>query len=509
MRLIPTVMLSLMLVNLAVVALAGPARPKKLSIPGLDEVVDRGLKEWNTPGLAIAVIQDGRIALARGYGFRDLANRQPVTPDTLFSIASASKPFTATLAAMLIDEQAFDLDLPLTTWIPDFRMFDPMATAKTTLRDLLCHRTGIPRLEFYQLNMPATRGNVTAAMHCFKPVVDFRSRLQYSNINYIVAGNLLERITGKTWESLLRERIFEPLGMKRSLCSVKDVLHDPDHAKPYIDFDDVPEEMQPHDADVLGPAGGIISSVNDLSRWVLFNLNRGKVDGKSLVNDQNLARIQSPQMPAPMLRKFPRDSPPSYGLGWIIDDYRGHRHVHHEGVLYGFTSLVSFLPDDGLGIVILANLNATPLPDVLERFVLDRLLKLEPIDWYKRKQDQVKELIAAYESLDANGDGGRIEGTTPSHPLNDYTGLFHHDGYGDLTVARNGDALEGRLTTVTCPLKHIHYDVFDLFNPVSRQTFKVTFQTTVKGDIGSLTVIPGTGEQDIVFTRLPAPKGNP
>jgi CubicO group peptidase (beta-lactamase class C family) len=460
------------------------------------------MKEWNVPGLAIAVIRDGRVICLKGYGYRDLEAKTPVTPGTLFSIASATKSFTATLAAMLVEEKKIDWDTPLKAYFPEFRLYDPMATEKVTLRDMLSHRIGIPRQEFYEVNIPVTRKEAMEQMRYFEPAADFRSSFQYCNMNYTVAGYMLGERAGKSWEALIRERIFEPLGMSHTVLSVTEMQKAPDFARPYIDWEEKPEVMEFHNADFLGPAGAVVSSAEDLSRWILWNLNKGKVGEKQLLGERSLLLIQSPQVPIPQPRKYKEQSYPSYGLGWFIDFYRGHLHVHHGGVLYGFTSLVSMLPEENIGLVILANLNGTPLTTILENHVYDQLLKLEPIDWDKRTREQYVRMKAYYEKMEKAGDPDKKAGTEPSHPLDEYAGTYKNEGYGAITVVRDGDGLKARLSTIECPLRHYHYDVFDLYHSVKRLSWRVSFRSDLKGEIASFALQLDPGLKDVIFSKV-------
>ena len=482
---------------------ASQADPRK----DLDAFVQQELKKWNTPGLALAVVKDGKVLLARGYGVRDLASGEKVTPDTLFSIASSTKSFTATVAAMMVEEKKIELDRPLKTYFPDFKMNDPAATEKVTLRDLLTHRTGIPRQKFFSLNPPSDRRGVRDAMRYFEPSADFRSVWQYCNETYSVAGDMVAERAGTPWEDLVRARIFQPLGMSRSVFSVRDMQKDPDHATPHIDWEGVPEAMSFHNADILGPAGCIISSANDLSRWVLFNLAKGKWDGRQLVDAGQLGRIQSPQMPVPRGGRDKEVLLQSYGMGWFLDAYRGYLHVHHGGVLYGFSSQVSFLPSENVGVVVLANLNGTPLTTILEGYVYDRLLGLAPVDWSGRAQAQVatmKEAADEARKEEVHDPCGKPE-TKPARPLEEYAGTFRSEGYGTIPVRREGDRLEATLWTESCPLRSCGGDTFDLYHPVEHQAWKVVFRGEPEGRVASFAVTLGPGLKDIVFTKVAGP----
>ena len=251
---------------------------------GFDGFIDSTMKKWNVPGLAIAIVKDGKVIYEKGYGYRNLNTKDKVTPNTLFSIASASKSFTATLAAMAVAEKKMDFDTPLIEYFPSFKMYDDYATEHLTLRDLLTHRSGVPRQKFFSLNTPATRREVRDCFRYFEPTADLRTKYQYCNETYSIAGDMIAERYGITWEEMIRRRLFEPLGMNNTLLSVRDVMKTSDYALPYIEWETgTPSQMEFHNADILGAAGCIISNVTDLSKWVIFQLNKGKVNEKQLV----------------------------------------------------------------------------------------------------------------------------------------------------------------------------------------------------------------------------------
>ena len=372
-------------------AACGQSPPAPLD--SLDAFIAQMVQEWQVPGLALAVIRDGEVIYMKGYGVRDVETKEAVTTKTLFSIASCTKAFTATLAAMLVGDSLIAWDTPLHTYFPDFALYDTAVSGKVTLRDLLCHRTGIPEQEFFRMNEPSSRREVLRRMRYFEPNHDFRTVWNYNNLGYTVAGTMLGLRAGTEWEALVRSRLLTPLEMSGSLFSVKDMQQAADHASPYIVYDAAPERIDFYDAEILGPAGCIVSNVEDMSKWVLFHLNRGEVQGKPLVRPDALAETRKPQIPVP-----PRGGKeilcPAYGMGWIIDAYRGNLHIHHGGLLFGFTALVSTLPYERIGLVVLTNLNNTPLPAIVEGYIYDRLLKLPPVDWNQRRHDAYAKLAA-------------------------------------------------------------------------------------------------------------------
>ncbi len=404
---------------------------------------------------------------------------------------------------MAVEEKKIAWDTPLKSYFPGFRMHDPAATEKVTLRDLLTHRSGIPRQKFFSLNPPATRREVRDRIRFFEPSADFRSAWQYCNETYTVAGDMVAERLGASWEELVTARLLEPLGMGATLFSVREMQWAPNHATPYIDWGEGPEAMAFHDAGILGPAGEIVSNANDLSKWLLFNLARGEAGGRRLVDAAQLARIQSPQVPVPRGAREKEVLLQSYGMGWFLDAWRGFLHVHHGGVLYGFSSHVSFLPTENVGLVVLANLNGTPLPTILEGFVYERLLGLPPVDWNGRARAQearVKEAMDKARTAEGNDPCGRPE-TKAARALADYAGTYRSDGYGAITVREAAGALEANLWKDSCPLRACGGDGFELYHPVERQAWTVTFQGAPGGAVASFVVAPVPGLKEITFRR--------
>lgn len=478
------------------------------SLESIHPAIEEGLRAWQVPGLALAVVRDGKIVLARGYGVANLRTREPVTPDTQFYTGSATKSFTATLAAMVVAEGKAAWDRPVREWAAGFRMFDPVATERVTLRDLLSHRTGLPRLDFLKVNAPGRRTDLVDRIRYFEPTIDFRSGFQYSNEAVTVAGDLLARADGTTWEDMVRRRILRPLGMSRSTVSVDEMRSLGEYASPYIVRQHEPEEMAFYDVGELrGPAGGLISSVNDLSKWLLFNMSEGRSNGVSILDAQALAELWVPRVPVTRRApRFPELSHQSYALGWIIDAYRGSLRISHPGNLYGFTSAVSFLPREKIGVAVLANLNGTPLPQIVERLVYDTLLGLPQIDWSGRLEEEEARLRAAVASRPSSDPARRPE-APPSRPLASFEGTYGCPGYGTLQVQRRGEGLAVVVRSGTFPLRHHNEDTFEFFHPVEGQSWLLAFRRDSSGGIAAVAIDGGQGSPEILMTRAAAQKG--
>ena len=262
----------------------------------------------------------------------------------------------------------------------------------------------------------------------------------------------------------------------------------------------------------MGPAGSINSDVLDMAQWVLLNLNKGKAGDKQVISEANLAEIHSPQMVIRdgsfrMLERFPEMFASSYGMGWIITQYRGHTWIHHGGNVDGFTALVTFFPRDDIGVVVLSNKNGSFVPEIIALNVADRLLGLDQVPWSGRYMEMRDKSRAQAEKRKAEGDKDRKMGTRPSHPLEDYAGVYVHPAYGPLTVLKDGDGLRMTRNGMTFTTTHYHYDVFDISTEAIGMTlaFKASFALDPKGNIASVSIPFGLTPEvkDIVFVREP------
>lgn len=488
---------------------AKPADPKA-PFKGFSEFVAKSMAQWKVPGMAVAVIKDGKVILAEGFGLRDIKNNLKVTPQTLFAIGSSSKAFTAADMGILVDEGKVDWDKPVREYLPTFKLWDDFATARMTPRDLLCHRSGLPRHDVMWYGSPLSRQEIFDRLAYLEPNRDFRTVFQYQNLMFLTAGHLVGKLSGSTWEDFTRRRILEPLGMTSSSFSVTEMKAAADHALPYGEKKDKVEELPYRNIDAVGPAGSINSNVIDMANWVMLNLNKGKVAGKAIVSEAAMAQIHAPQMviqdPAVLLlHNFPELFYPSYGMGWFMTSYRGHTVLHHGGNIDGFSAMVSFMPRDNTGLVILTNLNGTVLPYTVMFNIYDRLLGLDQVGWDKRFKDIVDKLKAEAEKNQKEADKDRRPDTKPSHPLADYAGDYAHSAYGDLTVIKDGDGLKVKYNSRDFVLSHYHYDIFEMRDTQAPDApaAKGTFGMDIKGNIMTLSLPFESGVKDIVFSRKP------
>lgn len=471
------------------------------------------MKTWNVPGLGVAIVKDGEPILVKGYGLRDIEKKLPVTENTQFAIGSSSKAFTSLTLGMLVEQGVIDWNEPVRTYLPSFELDDDFASERMTPRDLLCHRSGLPRHDLMWYGSTASREEIFSRLKYLEPNEDFRTVFQYQNLMFMTAGYLAGQVTGTSWEYLVANRIFDPLGMDNSNVSVDVMQRSQDHAYGYEEKEnkDTKEkelELMPfRNIDTVGPAGSINSSAHDMARWVLLQLNKGAYGDVQLATPATMAELHRPHaivtggMFAQLLKQ-PELPHMMYGLGWFVQPYRGHELIHHGGNIDGFSAMVAFMPDDNVGVVLLSNKNGTPLPIPLAFSIFDRLLGFEETDWNGRYKLVWSQLEGAQDETEALEDINRKKDTHPSHDLDDYVGDYKHPGYGQIQITKNAEALKVTFNGMSSNLKHWHFDVFR----ASEEPFdglKFSFLNNLNGDLDKLAITLEQTVAAIEFDKEP------
>jgi len=468
---------------------------------GFSDFVIKMMEEWEVHGLAISIIKDGEVIVSEGFGYRDVEKGLNVTPKTLFAIGSCTKAFTAVSMGILVDEGKLEWDKPVRDYMPDFRMFDPYVTENMTPRDLLTHRSGLPRHDLVWYGSSLKRKELIERLRYLEPSKGFRSIYQYQNLMYVTAGYLVGHIAGCGWEEFIQKRILDPLGMNSTNFSVTESQKSSDFALPYKKINDEIKNIPFYINDEMGPAGTIDSNVEDMTKWLLFNLDKGKYGEKQIISEANLNQIHSPQVftESPLI-KYKEMLFANYGMGWIIQPYRGYIIISHGGNINGFTALTTFMPQYNIGIVILTNINSTPITDIIALNVYDRLFGLDEVAWNQRAKDEIAKIKEAKEEAKKKSTAERKEGTQPSHQLEDYAGTYEHPAYGVITIEVDGNDLKALYNSRPCILKHYHYDIFEVTGDLF-DIMKFTFLTDVRGNINNLSAPLEASVKDIVFTR--------
>src|SRR5690242_5595463 len=418
----------------------------KPSLAGFDQYVTKSMQDWKVPALAIAVVKNDSIVLMKGYGTRTMGTAQPVDEHTLFAIGSSSKAFTATLAAMMVDEGKMRWDDAATTYLPAVQLFDPYVTRELTLRDLLTHRSGLARGDLMWYATDYNRDEILRRVRFLKPSWSVRSRFGYQNIMYLAAGQAVAHAAGKSWDDLVRERIFTPLGMTESNTSVRDLAGKENVATPHTEVNDTLLIVPWHNIDNIGPAGSINSNASDMIKWVRFQLAQGSVNGKSLVSASAIGETHTAQMFIPVGPDARQVNPythlESYGMGWFLSDYRGRELDQHGGNIDGMSAMVAIMPEEKLGMVILTNANGSPAPTLVLYRALDAFLGAPPRDWLAEQKKVYDKARTMAKEAEQKRIAARVPNTKPSLALEKYAGEYGDSLYGDVVFKLN----DGKLT---------------------------------------------------------------
>ncbi len=372
---LPLIIASLTMCGWPARAQTPPPTPTSASEPTLEQRLDRLCQQldsqresFHIPGAAIAVVKDDQVILSRGFGLRDVENNLPVTDDTLFAIGSSTKAFTATLIGMLIDEGRMTWDDPVRKHLPDFHLKDPAANEQITIRDLLCHRSGLARTDLLWASGAATRQEILQIIANAELFTPFREKFNYNNVTFLAAGEAAGRAASSDWDTLVAQRIFKPLGMNHTNTSLAEARKNPLLARGYQWDDDKKtyKHLPMRDLNNIAPAGAINSNVRDMAQWVRFQLNKGAVNGQALIQPERIDETWTKQITMA--------GDVDYGLGWMLRTWNGRRYIEHGGNIDGFGADVGFLPDDHIGFVLLTNVTATPLQATVGGIVFDALL---------------------------------------------------------------------------------------------------------------------------------------
>jgi len=430
----------------------------------IEDVMNEALRSWQVPGAALAVVKDGKLICLKGFGVRELGKDDKVTADTIFPIASCTKSFTTLAMAMLADGGKIGWDDPVRKHIDFFRLADPLADANVTLRDLVSHRTGVGGHELLWYRAPWGLEERIRKMGKVKPERSFRSGLEYQSTLFGAAGYAAGKAAGMSWEDLIRRRILEPLGMTQTSFTTPPALAAADHASPHKKKGEHIEVVPWYAITEPDPAGSINSTVRDLSRFIQFQMGDGRRLGKRLVSAENLHETHSPQVIVP-LKGYPRVMNPatfqlSYGMGWVIQDYRGKHVLMHGGSIDGFRAHFTLVPEANLGFVLLNNLHDTQMNLAVSNTLVDLFLRLPYRDWNAYYLEIERKGEAARQAEKKRFGAQRHRGTKPSLPLTAYTGTYSEPAYGKARVTFEDGKLIWHWSTFHWRLEHYHFDVF-------------------------------------------------
>ena len=484
-------------------------------LDGLEVELTKILKDWNAPGVAVAIVEKNKTIYSKGFGFRDIEKNLPVTPNTLFAIGSCTKAFTSALLGLLRQDEKLAFDTPVRTYLPELKFNSDVMDNLITVRDMMCHRTGLPRHDYSWYLFPTTRDSILYNIRYFQPTTAVREAWQYNNFMFTAQGILAEKLYGKKWEQLVREKFFDSLDMKFTTCDINDLAKSNDAAKGYSLYkDSIIREMDYYDIGSMGPAGSINSNVNEMANWVKAWINNGEYNKRKVLPANYIAEAISSQVS--IGGALPTNENPdiyfsNYGLGWSLQSYRGHYCVSHGGNIDGFSANTSFYPSDSIGIIVLVNQNASPVPSLVQKIIADRMLKLTKKDWNGLRLSEKAKAKQNQKDADKSVTKPNVVNAPPTHKIKDYEGLYTCKGYGTLNIVSKNDSLFVLLKNATFWLKHTTYDVFYLYHAdkrygidtSDRSNFSVQFVINKLGEIESLETDLQAGLPPFVFKKIP------
>ncbi len=403
----------------------------------LDTYVERGLKEWQIPGVSVAIVKNGKVVYMKGYGVKELGTTDKVDENTLFMIGSNSKAFTATAMAMLDADKKLSLDDKVQKWLPDFKLYDPWVAKEANIRDLLCHRLGFETFQgdFMYFDSDLTTAEVREKMGKLKPMYSFRSKWGYTNSAFMTAGEIIPKVTGQSWATFITDRIFKPLGMNNSLALSKDIKLAGNKCAAHTVVMGELKKVPYGNIDNLAPAGSISSSASDMSKWVMTLLNNGKLDGKEVIPAGAIAQTR---LPHSILgnggHMFNKAHFNLYGLGWFLEEYAGRKIVAHTGGVNGFVTSVCLIPEEKLGIIVLTNTDANNFYEALRNEIEDAYLGLPYRNYSKvyrsyqwaDEEEKAKQYKVIRDSIALN--------PKTELPLTAYAGEYMHQVYGKMNI---------------------------------------------------------------------------
>ena len=459
---------------LAFLCLTIPALAQNTPPADLDAYVARTMKTFEVPGMSVAIVKDGKLVLAQGYGVRKLGEATPVDANTLFGIGSNTKAFTAASIATLVDEGKLSWDDPVYERLKGFEMFDPYVSKEMRVRDLLCHRSGLGLGEGDLLFWPHTtfrRDEVVYRLRFLKPASSFRSHYAYNNLMFLTAGQVVAETSGKSWDAYVRDKIFLPLGMNTSNTSTDAFKDGENWAFPHSKVDGKLQVIPFQNLDNAGPAGSINSSAAEMAKWVILQLNRGKIPGTEtrIFSEKASREMWAQQTVVPINAEGPEELKPirahlaGYGLGWILRDYKNRKLVGHSGGVAGFVTRVMLVPEENLGVVILTNAEEGSAFESVLWHIIDNYLGGPTMDYITAfKSGDDKEKKDADETM-KKAQQARAADSKPSLPLGKYVGDYSDPWYGKISITQEGSGLVfklGRTPSGVADLQHWQYDTF-------------------------------------------------
>lgn len=429
-----------------------------------DAYIEKAKAEWQVPGLSVAVVKDGKVLLSKGYGVRELGKQDLVNGQTLFACASTTKAMTAACMAILVDEGKIKWDDLVITYLPEFQLYDEFVTRELRIRDLFTHNSGVGNADFLWTQMNISSAEVLNKMRLVRPSYSLRSGFIYQNIFYIAAGAVIEKVSGQSWDSFMKTRLFQPLKMNRTFPKLKEVK-DINQSSPHFTIENRITVIERTNADEIGSAGSVWSCADDMAKWAIAMLDSSKYEGGRLLKASTWTELFKPQVIAPAsfypTTKLTKPNWTTYAFGWYQQDYQGRKTNYHTGSLAGEVAIHGQLPSERLAIYVFGNLDHAEVRHALLFKAFDHFALGGTTDWSTEFKALYKTADEQTEKREKDFESKRIMGTAPSHPLSAYSGKYTDPLFGELEVVANGTSLNLVVNNKNkATLMHWHYDTF-------------------------------------------------
>lgn len=482
-------------------------------LEGVEAELQKVLDTWKTPGFAVAVVEKNKIVYAKGFGYRDYENKTPVTPNTLFAIGSCTKAFTSSVLGLLREEKKMDFNESPRKYFPELKFFNSEMNESIIMKDLMSHRTGLPRHDYSWYLFPTeSTDSLIQRIAYQEPFTGIREKWYYNNFMFLMQGAITEKITGKSWAENVKEKILVPLEMTRSNFTIADWKKSDDIAIGYeLEQQTTIKKMDYYNIAAMSPAGSINSSVNEMSNWVITWINGGKFKGKQLLPASYVTEAISSQMvvsPALPDKDISDIHFSNYGYGWFMASYKGHYRVEHGGNIDGFSASTSFFPSDSVGIVVLVNQNGSSVPSVVRNILADRMLRVSKTDWNKDLKAKQDKALNEQKEAQKTKSSSKVAGTRPSHSKQEFSGRYFHPAYGSFDLVVERDSLFAKFKLTKLWLRHYHYDVFESFEAENKldtteSQLLFNFTTSDGGDISKVSLKIEPTLEPLDFKRTP------
>ena len=486
-------------------------------LKGIEKQFNAVLETTKTAGFAIAIVEGDKVIYAKGFGYSDYENKIPADANTLFAIGSSTKAFTSALLGLHREDDLLSFNDSPRKYIPELDFYNNDMNNQIIIKDLMRHSTGLPRHDGSWYFFPEqSKDSLVAKLKYHEPFTGVRQQWYYNNFGFLLQGVITERITGKSWEENIEEQFFKPLGMDRSRTTIDGMKNTSNASIGYeLDADRNIEKMDYYDIAGMSPAGSINSSVNDMSKWLITWINKGKYKEQQIIPEAYIDEAMSSQMVVAAglpSKDLPEAQFANYGYGWFLHSYKSHYMVEHGGNIDGFSASVAFYPSDSLGIVVLANQNGSAVPRLVRNIAADHMLNVTKTEWAKKHKEDLEKALKMQAEANEDKELSNVKNTRPSHTKMDYTGTYENKGYGKFEIVIKNDSLFTELNEKTQFLNHFHYDTFEFIDVNDGEvdttgignSLKINFSTNEAGDIDYAHVnIEPMLERPIALKRTP------